>query len=70
MDLQSFVLKSDTNYFQQPVKQANGNYVNECWGAETKQPKAGQLITLSPCNEGTVTFKFYILTTLVRLVGY
>ena len=60
MDLQSFVLKSDTNYFQQPVKQANGRYVNYCWGAESKQPKAGQLITLSPCTEGTAFFNFFV----------
>jgi len=51
MDLQSFVLKTETNYFQQPVKRSNGSYKNLCWGAETKVPKAGQLITLTPCQE-------------------
>ena len=54
MDIQSFVLKKDSNYFQQPVPQSDGSYKNLCWGAEKSEPKSGQLITLTECDEGTV----------------
>ena len=60
MDIQSFVLKKDSNYFQQPVPQSDGTYKNLCWGAEKTEPKSGQLITLTECNEGPVSEKIQV----------
>ena len=38
-------------FVKQPVKQKDGTYVNHCFGANKEGPAAGQLVTLTPCDE-------------------
>jgi len=71
MDIQSFVLKKDSNYFQQPVPQGDGTYRNLCWGAEKTEPKSGQLITLTECNEDNDSHqKWNYHGTSLKLMDY
>ena len=47
MDKQSLVLKKDSNYFQQPVKQEDGSYINMCFGSHDKSPKRKYFTSLN-----------------------